>query len=165
MPSETQIIVINGASGSGKTTVAQQLTNQIDDAVWVHPDGLWDTPSKDAEEIFDLATEEVALIRNGLTAIVDCQIRPKSMLRILKSKNLCACFSVLLHCPDEVRERRLLERQWGEDEFQPIATWAELLFLEATELDIPTFDTSQASKTQVCASIHRRYLEESTDDA
>ena len=106
-----------------------------------------------AEEIFTRVAEKVAQTDPRPTTIVDCQIRPTAIAPILTNAGISSWISVLHHCPDTVRERRLLARNWTPSAFPRVENWAQVLLAEALELGHLVFDTSRHSTEEICATI------------
>ena len=111
-----------------------------------------------AEEIFTRVAEKVAQADSRFMTIVDCQIRPAAISQILANAGLSSWISVLLHCPEPVRERRLLARNWAESAFPRVENWARILLEEAGQLGHLVIDTSRQSTEQICATILKEGL-------
>jgi dephospho-CoA kinase len=150
---ESALLIINGASGAGKTTTAEALEQRLNDIAWVHPDGLWhDTPDATAEAIF----ERVLAHRQGQAeslTIVDCQIRPSDAKAILRGRNVSVWTSVLIDCPDAVREARLQARGWSGDEFRRVANWARILRDETQKVGHLVVDSSEMTTAVISEAI------------
>lgn len=152
------IILINGVSGTGKTSTAASLAPRIKSSAWVHPDELWETTSMDSETILDLAVRYADELGDVKTVIIDCQIRPLSIANVLSTAGWNDWLDVLLICPKEIREQRLLERGWDSTDFTVIEKWADLLHRQAKCGGKLIIDTSNCNTEQVCAQIEQ-YLE------
>jgi adenylate kinase family enzyme len=147
------LLLLNGASGSGKTTVAEMLVSQIENAHWIHPDGLWSTPTMAAEAILAQATELAVRQHSRSLCIIDCQIRPSLLPDMLDQFGVRHWTNVLLTCPRSVREERLLQRESGSYEFATIDKWAGILLDEARRRGDLVLDTSIESTTDACRKI------------
>ena len=156
------LLIINGASGAGKTTIAATLIGRIDGAAWVHPDELWDTPNMDSESILKRAATHALDQGHVRMTIIDCQIRPTSIARVLTHIGSNHWMNVVVTCPRAVREARLVQRGWASTNFDTIDNWARILEAEAIAAGDLVVDTSLHSTEHVCAQIQRR-LSEHTD--
>ena len=151
MPS---ILILNGASCAGKTTAAALLAQTLDEARWIHPDGIWsDTPVIAPEMLLDRALNEIASTNEPLI-LVDCQIRPRSVHGLLTDHDLEHWTSVLMDCPDSIRNERMAARGWTDD-FGPMTQWAELLRRETRALGHPVLDSSAMSPSAIANRIHQ----------
>jgi adenylate kinase family enzyme len=148
------VLLINGASGSGKTTVAEVLASEIKDAHWIHPDGLWsNTPTMAAETILVQAIELALQLHSKSLCIIDCQIRPNLLPAVLDQLGVRRWTNVLLTCPRNVREERLRQRGSGAYEFARVDNWARCLLEEARRRGELVLDTSIGSTTDVSRRI------------
>jgi broad-specificity NMP kinase len=147
------VLLINGVSGTGKTTVASALAGAIHESVWIHPDGLWDTSRMRPESILDRAIDYLAGVSEAAISIVDCQIRVSSARVILSGRGVRRVMSVLLTCHRDTRERRLLDRGWDDASFEAIERWAQVLLDETLASGDLIVDTSEQSTTVICARV------------
>ncbi len=145
------VLLLNGASGTGKTSVARRLM-EIGGAArlhWVHPDALWDTPDMRPMEIMHLALARAAALPDDTRlVIIDTQIRSTDARRCFGIGNVTRFACVLLHCARAERERRLIVRGWKSTEFERIHNWADVLqenaeregdlFLDSARHDVDT---------------------------
>ena len=106
-----------------------------------------------AEEIFTRVAEKAAQTDTRFISIADCQIRPTAISPILAKARIDSWISVLHHCPDAVRETRLLARRWTPSRFLRIANWAHVLLQEADKLGHLIVDTSCETTEQICSRI------------
>lgn len=151
------LLLINGASGSGKTTLARALSSVLDEWCWVHPDELLpDTPRMGAEEILEKSLCWANANVRKSRVVIDCQIRPTALGRILQNHSIDSCDVVLLTCPRAVREQRLLDRGWPGSSFERIERWAKLLRNESAGAGMQIFDTSLDSVDSICLMLKER---------
>ena len=150
-----RLFLVNGASGAGKTTVSKALDGRTKEVTWIHPDGLMDTPNMESEEILRASLSLYLPEDPAATVIIDCQIRPSSVGELVRSHSLEACTAVLLDCPREIREQRLLDRGWSDQDFNKIETWASMLREEAQVAGHRIFDTSTMSVDSIASQIER----------
>lgn len=153
------ILIINGPSGTGKTTAARTLAARIQNCSWVHPDERWDTPKMDAETILTLAAKEALLCDASQTVIIDCQVRPTAISRVLSMVGAGRWLHVMLTCPRAVREERLLQRGWTQESFAIVESWATILRAEAIAASDLVIDTSVNTTDDVCDQISSRHEE------
>ena len=105
------LVLINGASGAGKTTTAAWLRERLQDAVWIHPDGRWPTPSMTSEQILIEVLNTLAIVDGPRIALADCQIRGSDARRLLDGRPEIQLVNVVLTCEPEERRRRLRKTQ------------------------------------------------------
>ena len=113
------VLILNGASGTGKTSTANALTDLIDNAFWIHPDGLWDTSDMDPELILRMALDQAFHTQRTGLVVLDCQIRPTSIPLSIDIFDVRSWVSVLHTCPKKLREKRLLARWLDHRRFWP----------------------------------------------
>jgi broad-specificity NMP kinase len=154
-----KLLVINGASGTGKTSLAHAIAGRCPNVVWIHPDELMDTPSMRPEDILDRSLALVKAQARSATAIVDCQIRPTAMVPLLAKHAIGDWCAVLLTCPRSVREQRLLDRGWGDEAFDRIDRWADVLFEESTDAGHSVFDTSMESIDSILEGVGSKFCD------
>jgi chloramphenicol 3-O-phosphotransferase len=147
------MLILNGASGTGKSTTAEALAPRISGALWIHPDGLWDTPNLKVELILRQSAEVMLREHGSAASIVDCQIRPSAISAVLMPLGIQSWVNVLHTCPRAIREQRLLQRGWDLDALPTIETWANILHAEALDAGDLVVDTSLASTDAICDEI------------
>jgi len=150
------VLIINGVSGTGKTTTAQTLAKSIAGSIWIHPDGLWNTPKMKPELILERASRVVvknADVESQL-AIIDCQIRPSAINKILGDVGIYSWDMVLHSCPRKIREERLLARGWDDSDFENIENWSQLLVKETAEAGFLVVDSSVLSTGEIVNEIY-----------
>ncbi len=150
-----KLVLLNGASGVGKTTTAEQLVHEMPALGFVHPDGRWNTPEMDPESILKLAVEAAEHLEEDMV-VIDVQIRP-TMIDSLVGENEWKM--LLMDCPDDLREGRLLERGWTEENFPTVASWQRILREETMQLGLPVINTSDRSVAS-CVMEIRSQLED-----
>ena len=155
-----RLLLINGASGSGKTTLAQALSDRIESLLWIHPDGLMDTPDMTAEEILERSLSGIDKEHRGGSIVIDCQIRPGSIAALVSPRLQNAWAMVLLHAPREIREQRLSQRGWSAEDFERIERWAALLVEESQDAGWPIFDTSVRSVESLVTGLEEKLSED-----
>ena len=152
-----RLVVLTGASGSGKTTIAKAFSVK-------HP-GLAEAFHFDrggvprigvmrekfgSEENWQRAKTLEALsqiapkLRKGQRKIFDCQSRFSCLLKGLASQGISDCRLILIDCDDETRTRRLVEDRGQPDLANSrMMNWAAYLRNEAQEHGFEIMDTSR----------------------
>ena len=149
-------ILLNGASGTGKTTSAVHLKETIPEWGHIHPDGIWDTPNMSPAEIFDKAIK-LAVESPERTIVIDCQI-PPSLIKPIVGDLQINWHVILLDCPETTIRQRLVERGWSsDDDFSQVIGWQKLLRQESEEAGCLIIDSHMNSTLAVCDRIIERY--------
>jgi len=148
-------LLINGASGSGKTTLSQALDDRLEEVAWIHPDGLMDTPNMTAEDILSESLSRIESHHAHSVVVIDCQIRPSAIDALARSHSVESCAMVLLDCPGNIREQRLIERGWNSRDFDQIDAWASVLLEEARSAGCTIFDTNMTSIDSMVDELER----------
>ncbi len=150
-----KLLLIIGASGSGKTSLAQALAKVCRSLTWVHPDGLMNTPNMQPEEILDRSLCWAEAQVSVSEVVLDCQIRPSAVEKVLEGHPVERCEIILLDCPHSVREQRLEARGWDGRDFGRIHRWAEMLRQESEEAGLTIFDSSVDSVGSIVDKIEQ----------
>ena len=66
-------------------------------------------------------------------AIVDCQVQASIIRKVVAGLPGLIPINVLLNCPRELREQRLVSRGWDGVDFHRIDVWPNLLLSDALE--------------------------------
>lgn len=103
----------------------------------------------------------VGLLKKSVTAdtdlaIIDCQIRPSDIGRILSEAGISSWEMVLHSCSRTIRESRLLARGWDNSDFENIENWSRLLATEAKASGSLIVDSSTLSTKQICERINNQ---------
>jgi AAA domain-containing protein len=148
----SQIVVVTGASGAGKTTVVTRLaarniagvTCAFFDSVGVPPPDEMplDWQEKTTTEWIRRLSREPAEL-----AVLDGQTRPTFALRAFTEIGVRGSV-VLLHCARKVRTARLVARGQPELATDDMHAWAAYLCGQADALGLPVIDTSDLSIEQ-----------------
>ena len=109
----------------------------------------------DAEDILSASLSLANSEELGSTLIIDCQIRPSSTDDLVRPHSLEYTMA-LLDCPRQIREERLKERGWTDQDFDKIEAWAFVLRNEARLAGHEIFDTSTSSVNFVACQLERR---------
>jgi chloramphenicol 3-O-phosphotransferase len=167
-----RLVVLTGASGSGKSTIAAALRASRDRQIHViHFDSIG-VPSAAAmiagwgsgeawQEAMTLKwmIDIKALIPNRHPLLFEGQIRP-SYLPAAMAGLACECQVVLVDCSDEVRRQRLiLDRRQPELASERMMRWAAVMRAEADELGFARLDTTSITVAEAVASVAKRFDE------
>jgi adenylate kinase family enzyme len=158
--SHPAILFMSGASGVGKTTLAQQIYERSlqDRLVWLHPDGFG-VPSvaKMIQEAGSLERYQekstYRWVEYSLThyphksvVLIDSQSNLQFIQDALKHYQVQRSKVILMHCSQDQREQRLSQdRQQPELASDEMQKWADFLYQQALRLGVPILDTSATS--------------------
>jgi GTPase SAR1 family protein len=157
--SHPAILFISGASGVGKTTLAQQIYERSlqDGLVWLHPDGFG-VPSVASmiQEAGSLERyQEKSTYRwveycltnypDKSVVVIDSQSNLQFIQNAFKHYQVWRSKVILIHCSQQQREQRLFqERQQPELASREMQKWADFLYQQALRLGVLILDTSAA---------------------
>ena len=142
------ILFLNGASGAGKTAIASELSSAT--VQWIHPDGLWDTPSIDQRELTFKAVQEAMLnYTHSELVVIDSQLKHQFMLEAFREHSISRGKQILLHCMEVDLRQRLEERGWEINRIEAMESWAQYLFRESTKAGNLIIDTSENTIDEV----------------
>jgi broad-specificity NMP kinase len=159
-----QLIVLIGASGSGKTAVAELLEQR---SPWTGHTHYFDSigvPSVEEMESYGggeawqrRASEEwvrrIARLRSPLE-LLEGQTRPSFLQPELMNHPDLEPTIILLDCNPSVRRHRLVElRKQGELDNSTMENWAAYLRGQADALGLPVIDTSDLTLEGVAAAV------------
>ncbi len=146
------ILMFNGASGSGKTTIAKPLSEKLS-AEWIHPDGLWD-PTDDQRTATFRAVEMACQLRDSGLVIIDKQFRHEFMLDAFEKHEVVNGNQILIHCSDEERTKRLLQRDnWHEGMLGSMLGWSQFLLDQAIANGVDIVDTTNTDPATTMSEI------------
>ena len=160
-----QLVVLVGASGAGKTTVAEALSNR---APWRGHTHYFDSigvPSSDemaakhggGEGWQEWATREWIdrlATADGSPQLLEGQTRPTFILRAAERHTDLEVRIVLLDCSAEVRRQRLADLRGAPELASPqMDSWAAYLAGQAHALGLPVIDTSASTPAQVAREV------------
>lgn len=155
--SQPAILFLSGASGVGKTTLAEQIhkRNLQSGLVWLHPDGFG-VPSvarmiqeagslERYQEWSTYRWVEHSLVNylDKRIVVIDSQSNLQFIHGAFKRYQVQRGKVLLIQCNQEQREQRLCqERQQPELATREMQKWADFLYQQALNLGIPILDTS-----------------------
>ena len=150
---EATLLILNGASGTGKTTTAEALSARVGSVNWIHPDGFLDTPNMKPEKVLAISLEQASRNPESPLTVIDCQIRPTALPAICAAASVRSWLTVLHTCPRDVREARLLRRGWDTVLFDRVAAWSDVLLEESLATGALVVDTSIEKTEAICDRI------------
>ena len=146
------ILFLNGASGAGKTTIAEKLS--CSSVHWLHPDGLWETPKMDQRELTLKAVQEAILNHQCSDfVVIDSQLRHHFMLEAFRASSVNRGNQILLHCKESVRKQRLTNRGWESSRIDQMEKWAQYLHRESIEVGNVIIDTAENTIDEVVVAV------------
>jgi adenylate kinase family enzyme len=163
-------VVLIGASGSGKTTVARAIAERYADDVEVfHFDGIGVPSAKQriAEygsgggwqraKTIEWMAKLALLNRYGRGLLFEGQTRLSFLAEAAEAAGVPAYLPILLDCDDETRSRRLvLEREQPELANEDMMNWARYLRREAKGCGCEILDTAAVSLDQCIIHVMSR---------
>jgi energy-coupling factor transporter ATP-binding protein EcfA2 len=160
-------VVLIGASGSGKTTIASAIEQRYGNEVQVFYFDRLGVPSVDhmiAEygsgeawqraKTFEWMAKLAPLCGSGHELLLEGQTRLSFLAEAAEAGGITAYSPILVDCDDETRVRRLsLERQQPELVSDNMMTWADYLRRDARERGCEILDTSEIVLDQCVACV------------
>jgi energy-coupling factor transporter ATP-binding protein EcfA2 len=155
----SQIVVVTGASGVGKTTLVRALEGRRLEGVRCYYFDSIGVPSTQAmtAEFGSPGGWQEAMTRQWIArlaanedqarvAVLDGQVRPTVVRAAFTHFGLTGGRIVLVDCSHDVRETRLRrDRQQPELASRDMAAWAAYLRGQADALDLPIVDTTDST--------------------
>jgi adenylate kinase family enzyme len=153
------LVVLNGASGAGKTTIAEAIERAYGDAIEVFFMDRAGVPSP-AEMVdrfgsgeawqeavtFDWMTRLSPLVADGHTVIFEGQTRFSFLAEAMEKAGIERATCILVDCDDDTRQRRLsVDRKQPELANADMRNWARFLRRQAVAYGHPILDTSALS--------------------
>ncbi|HEY4211586.1 MAG TPA: AAA family ATPase [Steroidobacteraceae bacterium] len=151
-----RFVVLIGASGSGKTTIASALEQRYGDEVEVFHFDRIGVPSMDRmvteygsgeawqrAKTFEWMAKLAQLCGSERGVLFEGQTRLSFLAEAAEAAGITTYFPILVDCDDETRVRRLSrERQQPGLASEHLVTWANYLRREAKERGCDILDTS-----------------------
>jgi len=155
-----KIILINGASGVGKTTLASALSKRLCEVGWICPDQIWDVESKGTRRFLELSVERARTYHQSIT-LIDCQARRSDIQAAIELFPGVQFLEILVTCQSHVRRARL-ERRLGINmssaEMTAMDEWAALLDAETLSSESIRVDTTHTCKTHFVSFVIEQLL-------
>lgn len=172
------IVILVGASGSGKTTIAKAIAERFPEAVEVLFFDSIGVPSAETMVIefgslegwqraktFEWMHRLVSLSESGRNVILEGQMRLAFLSEGASAAGLLSYIPILVDCNDATRTRRLIvDRQQPELANDDMMKWATFLRAEALGAGCDVLDTSELSLEQSISYVAERSLLSSPAD-
>ncbi len=148
-----QVVILTGASGSGKTIVAQEILEK-EPAIWVmHFDDIGVPPV--AEMIADYDSPEswqhaktvewletLAARRQDADVLLEGQMRIAFIKDAAERAGIADYRLMLIDCDEATRAERIAPRVDADRAYDGLSPWAAFLRAEARDAGLPVIDTS-----------------------
>jgi AAA domain-containing protein len=165
------LVVLIGASGSGKTTIADAIAAQHRqdlDVLYFDRIGVpaveqmiadYGSPAAwQRAKTFDWMFRLAGTSRPGGDILFEGQMRLAFLSAAIEAAGLPDCIPILVDCDDETRRRRLsLDRMQPELADQSMMDWARFLRDEAKNGSCEILDTSTLSLAASVAAVSRHF--------
>ena len=163
------LVVLNGASGAGKTTIAEAIERGYGDAIKVFFMDRAGVPSE-AEMVerygsgeawqkavtFEWMSRLSPLVAEGEAVIFEGQTRFSFLAEAVTQAGIGDAVFILVDCDDETRRRRLsLDREQPELANADMMNWARFLRRQAATHAAHVLDTSRLSLEESVAYVLR----------
>jgi shikimate kinase len=172
-----QFVVLMGASGSGKTTIAGAIAQRYTDVEVFHFDGIGVPSTKQMiagygsregwqrAKTIEWMAKLAPLIRSGRGLLFEGQTRLCFLAEGAEAAGGPAYLPILVDCDDEVRSSRLsLEREQPELVNGDTMNWARHLRREAKGRGCEILDTSELSLDQCIIHVMARLRADPSSD-
>lgn len=166
------VIVLVGASGSGKTTIANAIAERFPEAVEVLFFDSIGVPSPDTmiteygsvegwqrAKTYEWMQRLVSLSGSGRNVILEGQMRLAFLTEGASAAGLSSYTTILIDCDDATRASRLIvDRQQPELATDDMMNWAAYLRSEALDVGCDVLGTSELSLEQAISYVAERSL-------
>lgn len=166
------VIVLVGASGSGKTTIAKAIAERFPEAVEVLFFDSMGVPSPDMmiteygsiegwqrAKTFEWMKRLVSIAESGRNVILEGQMRLAFLSEGASAAGLSSYTPILIDCDNATRARRLIvDRQQPELATDDMMNWAAYLRSEAVDVGCDVLETSNLSLEQAISCVVERSL-------
>ena len=153
---ESTLLLLNGSSGAGKTTIAT-LLSEMDGVEWIHPDGLWDPSMDQREATFKAVALAVSQHQAANIVVIDKQFRHQFMLDAFAEYGVTAGKQILLYCNSADRRHRLEQRGWNEADIAIMEDWAQWLYKDSGAAGNVAINTSIYRTDEVVSFIRHHF--------
>lgn len=168
----TPFVILTGASGVGKTSVAQSIEDLCTpilvyqgDRIGLPSDeimagyGHTDEPGGPIQRGFALYWMGIIAdqLKVGRPVLLETQCRIAFLREALSIYNITNARIVLFECSDEKREVRLQKRGHPELANEQMTDWSRFLRAEATEFGLEIVDTTNSSLERSTAHVLRYF--------
>ncbi|QYR19173.1 AAA family ATPase [Paenibacillus sp. sptzw28] len=157
MENKLPLFIVTGASGSGKTYVVQELRRIMPDSDVFDPDNIVEFIGHDWEKMRNIWLRVARNIaQSGRMTIICGSMMPWDIEKCVDFPYFKHVYYINLHCNEETREKRLLERNWSEEMIQDHKNFAKALLDIADKNFNPpmtTIDTTDTDVTLVASQI------------
>jgi hypothetical protein len=162
-----RILVITGASGSGKTAIVSALASEPNPRISYHHFDSIGVPSPDAMakeygsgEGWQGAMTDRWIARlsqdpgDQTISVLEGQVRPSRVLEAFRASTVQRGSLLLLDCSPEIREARLYGPRGQPELANPqMMTWAAYLRGQADALHVPVLDTTSLRFDESVAAV------------
>jgi hypothetical protein len=173
-----QFVVLIGASGSGKTTIARAIAQRYVDDVevfhfdWIGVPAAWQMIEEygscegwQRAKTIEWMAKLAPLSRSGHRLLFEGQTRLRFLAEGAEAAGGPAYLPILVDCDDETRSKRLsLEREQAELANENMTNWARHLRREQKGCSCETLDTSTLSLEQCVTHVMARLSENRSSD-
>ncbi|MBB6669778.1 AAA family ATPase [Cohnella nanjingensis] len=158
MEEKLPLFIVTGSSGSGKTYVISELRRIMPEFDVFDPDNL--RGFIDYDDWPNVLNIWIRFARNiaesGRMTILCGTIMPWDMEKCVDFDCFRHVYYLNLHCSDEIREKRLRERNWPDEMIQRYTSFASRLIEISDEFynpPMPTIDTTNTDVAEVAIQI------------
>jgi dephospho-CoA kinase len=158
MEQKLPLFIVTGSSGSGKTYVMNELRKSLPDFVVFDLDNL--RGFIDYNDWPDVLNIWLRFARNiaesGKMTILCGTAMTWDVEKCVDFSYFRHVYYLNLHCDDETREKRLLERNWSNEMIQEYKNFAKWLIENADKAydpPMPTVDSTVTDVSEVAAQI------------
>jgi adenylate kinase family enzyme len=156
------LVVLTGASGSGKTTIARFIQGNVPsthEVIFFDSIGVPNQPGEDWQRATMMAWMEKVrpILSAGKSVLFEGQMRIAFIKEALAASQIPNARIILLDCDDATRQRRLTDRNQPDLANPTMLNWARYLREEALATGSEILDTGRISLHE-CVNLVRRHL-------